>query len=377
MRIIGMIPARLGSTRVKNKNLRLLDGRPLIQHVVDAALGSNLIDELYINSESVRFKPIAENSDIKFYQRPIHLSSDTATNDEFSLDFIDNIDCDILIQLLPTSPFITSAEIDEFIQTMLDGDYETMISVTNIQIEAIFKGASINFDMTKPTPPSQLLEPVQSYACSLMGWNVDTFRANIEKYNAAYHGGIDKKGYYVLKGYSTIDIDNEEDFVLAEVIASALKNKPAKPEYYTPDENYTREVDVPSILAKDGVEINDLFDVNNEVVALADVLKSMPKDVSWSKRIIDTESNSMTIICQMPGEGNRRHHHPDWNEWWYIVEGEWEWWIEGKVSKVVKGDIVFMEKNRKHKITASGSSRAIRMAVSRADVEHVYEKGIL
>ena len=75
----------------------------------------------------------------------------------------------------------------------------------------------------------------------------------------------------------------------------------------------------------------------------------------------------------MPGEGNRRHHHPDWNEWWYIVEGEWEWEIEGKIKKIVEGDIVFMEKNRKHKITASGSSRAIRMAVSRADVAHVYE----
>jgi CMP-N-acetylneuraminic acid synthetase/quercetin dioxygenase-like cupin family protein len=377
MKIIGMIPARLGSTRVKNKNLRLLDDKPLIQYVVDAAVGSKLIDELYINSESTQFKSIAENSNVKFYQRPAYLSSDTATNDEFSLDFIDNVECDILVQLLPTSPFITSIEIDEFIQAMLDGDHQTMISVTNVQIEAIFQGAPINFDMTKPTPPSQLLEPIQSYACSLMGWNVNTFRANIEKYNAAYHGGIDKKGFYVLKGYSTIDIDNEEDFVLAEAVATALKSKAAKPQYYLSDENYTSEVDVPSILAKDGVEVNDLFDVNNEVVALRDVLKSMPQDVSWSKRIIDTESNSMTIICQLPGQGNRRHHHPDWNEWWYIVEGEWEWWIEGKVSKVVKGDIVFMEKNRKHKITASGNSRAIRMAVSRADVAHVYEKGML
>ena len=75
----------------------------------------------------------------------------------------------------------------------------------------------------------------------------------------------------------------------------------------------------------------------------------------------------------MPEEGNRRHHHPDWNEWWYIVEGEWDWEIEGDVKKVVQGDIVFMEKNRKHKITASGTTRAIRMAVSRADVAHVYE----
>ena len=43
------------------------------------------------------------------------------------------------------------------------------------------------------------------------------------------------------------------------------------------------------------------------------------------------------------------------------------------MKSVVQGDIVFMEKNRKHKITAAGNSRAIRMAVSRADVAHIYE----
>ena len=75
----------------------------------------------------------------------------------------------------------------------------------------------------------------------------------------------------------------------------------------------------------------------------------------------------------MPGEGNRMHHHTDWDEWWYIVEGQWEWMIEG-VPKVVKaGDVVFINRFRKHKITSVGDKIAIRMAISRADVDHVYE----
>jgi CMP-N-acetylneuraminic acid synthetase/quercetin dioxygenase-like cupin family protein len=373
MKIVGMIPARLGSTRVKNKNLRLIDGIPLIQYIVNAAKGSILLDEVYINSESTKFKGIAKKSGIKFYQRPEELSSDTATNDDFALDFIDNVECDILIQLLATSPFVTTDEIDSFIKAMLDGDFETMISVSNVQIECVYKNKPINFNQREQTPPSQLLEPIKSYACSLMGWDVSRFKENIDKFNSAYHGGDGLIGLYELKGYSTIDIDNEEDFLLAEAIAAALKNPKSEPKYYLQDNNERSEIDVPSILAKDGVKINDLFDVNNEIVAVKEILLSMPNDVSWSKRVIDTESNSMTIICQMPGEGNRRHHHPDWNEWWYILEGQWEWDIEGEIKTVIKGDIVFMKKNRKHKITASGDSRAIRMAVSRADVAHVYE----
>ena len=371
-----MIPARLGSTRVKNKNLRLIDGKPLIQYIIDAAVGSTMIDEIYINSESTQFADIAEKSSIKFYQRPEELSSNEATNDDFALDFINNIQCDILVQLLATSPFVTSKEIDEFIRGMLERNLETMISVSNVQIECIYKGNPINFYQTKQTLPSQLLEPIRPYACSLMGWEVRRFKANIEKYNAAYHGGDGSIGFYELKGYSTIDIDHEEDFLLAEAISLALKKENVEPEYYDQNKKERSEVDVPSILLKDGVEINDLFDVNNEVVAISDILENMPKDKSWSKRVVDTESNSMTVICQMPGEGNRKHHHPDWNEWWYIVEGEWEWEIENKIKKIVKGDIVFMRKNRKHKITASGSGRAIRMAVSRADVAHVYESEI-
>ena len=61
-----MVPARLGSKRVKKKNLRLIDGIPLIQHIINAAKESTLINEIYINSESAQFKDIAEQSGIKF-----------------------------------------------------------------------------------------------------------------------------------------------------------------------------------------------------------------------------------------------------------------------------------------------------------------------
>ena len=42
-----MIPARLGSTRVKNKNLRLINGKPLIQYIIDSAKKSKYLDEIY------------------------------------------------------------------------------------------------------------------------------------------------------------------------------------------------------------------------------------------------------------------------------------------------------------------------------------------
>ena len=368
-----MIPARLGSKRIKNKNLRLIDGLPLIQYIINAAKSSSLIDEIYINSESTHFSDIAAKSGVKFYQRLEELSSDEATNDDFALDFINNVKCEILIQLLPTSPFISTEEIDGFIKAMLDGNFETMISVSNVQIECIYKDMPINFDQTKKTPPSQLLEPIKAYACSLMGWEVNRYIKNIEKFNAAYHGGDGSIGFYELKGYSTIDIDYEDDFLLAEAVALTQKSETKQPQYYSKNIEMIADSDRERILNDDGVRFNTLNEFNKEVAHVNEIIKKNGRQSSWSHTLVNSESTCSTLIAQMPGEGNRMHYHPDWDEWWYIVEGEWEWTIEDKPKKVVKGDVVFIHRNRKHKITAVGKKMAIRLAVSRADVDHVYD----
>ena len=373
MNIIGMIPARLGSKRLKNKNLRFLDGVPLIQHIVNAAINSDYLNEIFINSEAEIFKEIADNNSIKFYKRSEKLASDSATNDDFTLDFIEKVECDILIQLLATSPFISTKEIDEFIQSMLDGNFETMISVSNVQIECIYKKESINFNQKQPSPPSQSLEPIKSYACSLMGWNTTRFKKNIEKFNSAYHGGDGSIGFYELEGYSTIDIDNEADFVLAEAVASALKMTETDPKYYIKREEQIADADRKRILQQDGVMLNIMDEFNKEISQVNGIIDKYGRESSWSYTLVNSPSTCGTLIAQMPGEGNRMHHHTEWDEWWYIIEGEWEWMIEGEPKIVKKGDVVFIERFRKHKITAVGDKMAIRLAVSRADVDHVYD----
>ena len=91
MKIIGMIPARLGSTRVKNKNLRMINDKPLIQYIIDSALQSEYLNQIYINSEADIFNEIAKTNNINFYKRDQKLSTDSATNDDFAIDFINNI----------------------------------------------------------------------------------------------------------------------------------------------------------------------------------------------------------------------------------------------------------------------------------------------
>ncbi len=108
------------------------------------------------------------------------------------------------------------------------------------------------------------------------------------------------------------------------------------------------------------------------IVGLGSIIASKDNSTSWSHRLINTENNSATPISQLPREGNRLHYHNDWNEWWYIVKGRWAWEIEGTKHEVRQGDLVFIEKNKWHKITAIGTEPAIRLAVSRDQVAHIY-----
>jgi len=220
---IAMIPARLGSKRVKNKNLRLLGGKPLVEHVIDSVKQTNLFDKIYLNSEGDIFKEVAYNNGINFYKRPNQLASDTATNDEFVEDFISNIDCENIFQILPTSPFVSSNNISNFFEYFFEHSCHTLISQKEVRIECTYENTPINYDKTKQTPPSQELTPIMAYACSLMAWNSAMFIKNMSKFKCAYHGPEGKTGYFKLDGFATVDIDEEFDFLLAEQIHNLLK----------------------------------------------------------------------------------------------------------------------------------------------------------
>ncbi len=374
MKIVAMIPARLGSKRVKSKNLRLLDGKPLVCHVADKARAAGVFDGIYINSEADVFEPLCREYGVSFYRRPLPLAADDATNDMFVLDFIDHVPCDIIVQINPTSPLISIEEICDFVAMIKEGGYDTLHGVKQEQIEGIFDGQPLNFDPLKNMPRSQDLKPVTLFSSGIMAWRTGNYRQNIKNLGAATYGGSGKIGYFTLKGFSTIDIDHEEDFQLAELAIAYQKNSAKfSPQYYGTQEGLRFEKDVNDILLRDGVAANDFTLENRMIVNLKDIVRTQDNTKSWSRRVINTENNSATLISQMPGEGNRLHHHNDWNEWWYIVAGQWEFEIEGTTHIVKEGDVVLIEKNKWHKITAIGQTPAVRLAVSRDKVAHIYK----
>lgn len=384
-KVVAMIPARLGSKRIKNKNLRILHDKPLVEWVIQACKKANCFDEIYLNSDAPRdsaMAKIAERNGIEYYYRADVYATDTATNDDFVYDFLLTVDCDAIVQILPTSPFLKSDTIKDFTYSMIHYK-RSYISVKYEQISCNFQGKPLNYNPKEKLKPSQHVEPVEVFACGLMGWWKDDFFELWDKGESPYYSH-DRCEYFNLKRIESVDIDNEEDWELAEHVAYSINsgyddglNKYKPDPIYEGEHEY--EVHVPDILDKDGIE--DSFEnvVNYPVIhGFLDKIKEQARlnSKSFCWRFINTKSNSATVIAQNKGEGNRKHYHPLWDEWWFILQGEYEYeyWVGDvrNVERLKEGDIAFMPRGRRHKITVVSEKKAIRVAVSRGDVTHVY-----
>ena len=94
---------------------------------------------------------------------------------------------------------------------------------------------------------------------------------------------------------------------------------------------------------------------------------------SWAMRVVYNSRFAGVIIKQNPGEGNRMHYHPDADECWVILEGEYRWSIDGEEQEVYVGDIVVVKEKTWHQITVIGDKPAARLAITKPDVDHIYE----
>lgn len=220
MKIIAEIPARMGSKRIRNKNIRLLNGKPLIYYTIEACKNSSILKDIYVNSESEEIGKLALKYGVKFYKRNPELAKDKVVSDQFNYDFLINKDCDILVMVNPVSPLITGEDIDKVISFYLNNDFDTVITVREERLQAFCDGKPINFNLNGLLPMTQKISPIQLCCWSICVWRKEIFIKEFKEKGYAVFSG--KVGLYPLNLLRAIKISTEEDFQLAETI---LKTK--------------------------------------------------------------------------------------------------------------------------------------------------------
>ena len=138
-----------------------------------------------------------------------------------------------------------------------------------------------------------------------------------------------------------------------------------------------KDSNVINVLKDDGIRTESLktfYKYENIATINLKTIRSELGTGSWAVRLAYNERFGGVLIQQLEGEGNRKHYHPDADENWVILDGEWEWWIENQGTKVVKiNDIVVVPKKTWHQIKCI-KGPGVRYAITQPDVVHVYQQ---
>jgi len=213
-KVIAMIPARMGSQRLKQKNLRKLGGVPLITRAIRKCIAAGVFDEIWVNSEHTAFGEIAAKEGVNFHQRPAELATDTATSEDFVYEFLKN-PCEYLFQVHSIAPLLSAEQVAGFVKAMLGNDHDVLLSAVNEQIECAMGGKPVNFAYDQKTN-SQELEPIQRITWSITGWRASTYINAYEAGKCATYAG--KVGFYQIDRLAGHIIKTEDDLRIAEAL---------------------------------------------------------------------------------------------------------------------------------------------------------------
>ena len=134
MKILGIIPARGGSKSIPKKNLRLLNGKPLISYTIVPALNSKL-DKVVVSTESQDIANISKRYEVEVVMRPKNLSLDSTPTLPVLQDVISKLNekFDAVMTLQPTSPLRTLSDINNSIRLFnSDGSANSLVSVVRL-----------------------------------------------------------------------------------------------------------------------------------------------------------------------------------------------------------------------------------------------------
>lgn len=216
MKTVAFVPIRLNSQRVVGKNLRPLGGRPMMTYLLESLAAANNIDEVYVYCSSSEVEPLLP-AGVKLLRRDERLDSNTTLGAEIYDAFTREVDADIYILAHATSPFIRTSTIEQAVEAVKSGDYDSAFSAERIQTFTWWQGKPLNYSLGN-IPRTQDLEPIYVETSAFFVFEREVWTEQ--------HRRIGDKPYVaVTDRIESIDIDNPDDFTLAEAIVAAGLNR--------------------------------------------------------------------------------------------------------------------------------------------------------
>lgn len=225
MKNLAVIPARSGSKGLKDKNIKILNGKPLLVYTIEAAKQSGLFEEIFVSTDSEKYAKIALEwgANVPFMRRD-ELATDTTSSWEVVKNAIITYQemgkkFETVALLQPTSPLRTAEDIIAGYNMMKEKDANIVVAVCEVDHSPLWSNilpqdlSFINFiNQDLVNKPRQKLPTYYRVNGAL-------YIAKTEYLMSANNNiYADKSFAFVMSKEHSVDIDDELDFVIAEAL---------------------------------------------------------------------------------------------------------------------------------------------------------------
>lgn len=222
MNILGIIPARGGSKRTPRKNIKMIAGKPLIAHTIEAGLKSKLINRVVVSTEDAEIAKIAMEHGAEIIERPDELAIDTTKTAPVMMHVIEQLELkgyipDIVVLLQPTSPTRDEILIDAALTQLLNSDKDSILGGFRLRKSMPlwkkgFDGnntAVYDYHFRPRTQEPHLMEDIYHETGAFYAIRLDAMK----KTKDFLGEDVD-----IFEMEASVDIDTPEDFARAEKI---------------------------------------------------------------------------------------------------------------------------------------------------------------
>lgn len=215
MKLVALVPMRHHSQRVPGKNYRMLAGKPLFHHVIEALLAVPQINEIVVDTDS---DPVIVGlrqyfPQVRVIDRPAALRADDVPMNDILIHDTAQVQADFYLQTHSTNPLLKPETISRAIQSLMTDypNYDSLFSVTRLQTRLYFQdGRAINHDPAVLIQTQDLPPVYEENSCLYI-----FTRENLIK---KHHRIGERPMMFEIKAEEAWDIDEELDFAITDFL---------------------------------------------------------------------------------------------------------------------------------------------------------------
>lgn len=217
MKVAAFLPAKGTSERIESKNLKLLNGKPLFLHTLEKLCACSFIDEVYLDSESDEILNYAPYLNYIPLKRDPALANNRTDGHQMFYNEVRQVEADIYIQILGTSPFIKPETIKRGIDILIENDEYDSVVLMKKDKQYLWENGQPKYDKfhipNSNTLPDTIIESMGLYIV----------RSECAHKTKMRYG--DNTFMLTAEAVETIDVNYPDEFELAELIMRGMCEK--------------------------------------------------------------------------------------------------------------------------------------------------------